>query len=67
MEKAKKTCFVIMPISDQDGYPKGHFTRVYNHIIKPACLAAGFEAIRADDEAKTNYIVIDVIKKIIDS
>ena len=67
MEQTKKTCFVIMPISDQDGYEKGHFTRVYNHLIKPACLNAGFEAIRADDEAKTNYIVIDVIKKIIDS
>lgn len=56
-----------MPISDQDGYEKGHFTRVYQHLIKPACEKAGFKAIRADDEIKTNYIVIDIIKKILDS
>ena len=31
-----KTCFVIMPISDVDGYEKGHFGRVYEYLIKPA-------------------------------
>lgn len=67
IEIAQKTCFIIMPISDQDGYDKGHFTRVYQHLIKPACEKAGFKAIRADDEIKTNYIVIDIIKKILDS
>lgn len=67
MENEKNTCFVIMPISDQDGYEKGHFTRVYQHLIKPACEKAGFKAIRADDEIKTNYIVIDIIKKILES
>lgn len=56
-----------MPISDQDGYDKGHFSRVYQHIIKPACELAGFQPIRADDEVKTNYIVIDIIKKILES
>jgi hypothetical protein len=63
----KKICFIIMPISDQEGYDKGHFKRVYEHIIKPACESAGFKPIRADDEVKTNYIVIDIIKKIIES
>ncbi|OJH11776.1 hypothetical protein FPG87_12670 [Flavobacterium psychrophilum] len=58
---------MIMPISDQDGYEKGHFTRVYQHLIKPACERAGFRPIRADDEVKTNYIVIDIIKKILES
>jgi hypothetical protein len=63
----KKTCFIIMPISDQDGYDKGHFSRVYDYIIKPACEKAGFRPIRADEEAKTNHIVADIIKKILDS
>ena len=27
--EVKKKCFVIMPISDQPGYPDGHFSRVY--------------------------------------
>lgn len=63
----EKKCFIIMPISDQDGYDKGHFHRVYNHLIKPACQKAGFIPIRADEENKTNYIVIDIIRKIIEA
>ena len=62
-----KICFVIMPISDHPDYPPGHFKRVYEYIIKPACQKAGYEAIRADDTVKTNDIVSDIIKKIIDS
>jgi len=65
--KEEKICFVIMPISDQDDYEKGHFARVYQHIIKPACELAGFKPVRADDEVKTNYIVVDIIKKVLDS
>lgn len=67
MEKETKSCFIIMPISDQDGYDKGHFNRVYEHLIKPACIKAGFKPIRADEEVKTNYIVVDIIRKILDS
>jgi len=67
MENQKNKCFIIMPISDQEGYEKGHFNRVYEHLIKPACDKAGFIAIRADEEVKTNYIVVDIIKKILDS
>ena len=60
-----KICFVIMPISDHSDYAPGHFKRVYEYIIKPACQKAGYEAIRADDTVKTNDIVSDIIKKII--
>ena len=35
-EKIKDKCFVIMPISDQGDYPVGHFTKIYEQIIKPA-------------------------------
>lgn len=65
MEKKKK-CFVIMPISDADGYEKGHFGRVYEHLIKPACEQAGFEPIRADDTSKANMIMIDILQKILE-
>lgn len=67
LETPKKTCFVIMPIADAPGYEPGHFKRVYEHIIKPACLRAGFEPIRADDVKNTNDIIIDIIRKIIES
>lgn len=64
-EKPSKTCFVIMPISDVDGYDKGHFTRVYEYIIKPACKNAGFEPIRADDTSKANVIIVDILQQIL--
>lgn len=60
-----KTCFIIMPISDCDPYPIGNFRRVYEYIIKPAVIKAGFLPIRADDILNTNYIAIDVIKRIV--
>lgn len=56
-----------MPISDQEGYDVGHFGRVYEHLIKPACIQAGFIPIRADEQSKTNYIVVDIIKKILEA
>ncbi len=62
-----KSCFVIMPISDTDSYPEGHFKRVYEYIIKPACDRAGFVSIRADDILNTNYIAIDVVRRILTS
>jgi hypothetical protein len=61
-----KKCFVIMPISDCDGYPSGHFKRVYDFLIAPAVKLAGFEPIRADDIMTTNYIALDILKKIIE-
>lgn len=63
----QKTCFVIMPISDVAPYEPGHFRRVYNHIIKPACQRAGIEPIRADDVERTNHIIIDVLRKILEA
>ncbi len=60
-----KKCFVIMPISDSDGYPEGHFRRVYEHLIKPACNDANFIPIRADDITKTNYIVINILRNLV--
>ncbi|OBY36451.1 hypothetical protein PR729_14340 [Providencia rettgeri] len=62
-ETKKKTCFVIMPIADTAGYEHGHFTRVYKHLIKPACERAGFIPIRADDVSSSNMIVVDILKK----
>jgi hypothetical protein len=68
MEQVKKpTCFVIMPISDTPGYEAGHFGRVYEHLLKPAITQAGFNAVRADDTNKTDYIVVGIIQKIVES
>ena len=65
-EKSKK-CFVIMPIADMPGYESNHFARVYKHLIKPALAARGFEVERADDTQESDYIVIGIVQKIIES
>jgi len=63
----KPECFVIMPIADPDGYDKGHFTKVYEDIFKPACETANYKAVRADEVKQTNLIHLDILQKLIDS
>ncbi|HCM5872879.1 TPA: hypothetical protein N3X60_002813 [Klebsiella pneumoniae] len=66
-ENIERTCFVIMPIADMAGYDSRHFDRVYNHLIKPACDTAGFKTVRADEVNNSNLIVLDILKRIVES
>jgi hypothetical protein len=66
-EKNSKECFIIMPISDADGYPAGHFKHVYDNIIGPSCEMAGYQAVRADEIKATNLIHLDILKRLIDT
>lgn len=56
-----------MPISDSSGYEVGHFARVYEHLLKPAIVDAGYFPVRADDTVKTDYIVVNIIRDIVDA
>lgn len=60
-------CFVIMPISTQNGYEEGHFQQVYEDIIKPSIMAAGLLAFRADETKNTNLIQLDILRSVIES
>lgn len=64
---AQPECFVIMPIADPDGYDKGHFSKVYEDIFKPACEKSNFKPVRADEVKQTNLIHLDILQKLIDS
>ena len=64
-EQPLKKCFVIMPISDSDGYEKGHFDRVFDYIVAPACRQAGYEAFRADGTSKANVIIVDILRNVV--
>lgn len=66
-EKEKEKCFVIMPISDPDGYETGHFKRVYEDIFYPAIEISGFIPFRADDSNAASLIQLEILKKLIDS
>lgn len=47
----EKRCFIILPLTEPEGYAKGHFNRVYQYIIVPACRNAGFSPFRMGDPA----------------
>lgn len=63
----KKECFILMPISDVDGYAQGHFKHVYDNIICPSCDMANYQPVRADEIKATNLIHLDILKKLIDA
>lgn len=58
----EKTCFVMMPISDMEGYEIGHFTNVYNQIIAPAARNAGYKPFRADEDYRSRMITTTIIE-----
>lgn len=66
-ETINNDCFIIMPIADPEGYEKGHFKKVYEDILKPACCKANFNPVRADEVKQTNLIHLDILQKLIDS
>lgn len=57
-------CLIIMPNSEPEGYASGHFGRVYDYILLPACRAAGFWPERADGTGESPS---EIIKNIIES
>ncbi len=63
----KEKCFVIMPISDPEGYETGHFKCVYEDILRPAIEAAGYEAFRVDEQKSSNLIQVSIIEEIINA
>jgi hypothetical protein len=62
----EKKCFIILPLNEPDGYPKGHFNRVYQYIIVPACKLAGFSPQRASDPTVLDS-PLDIINLLIES
>lgn len=65
-ENKAKTCFVIMPISDQPKYPAGHFDKIYEQIIVPAVKEAEFEPIRADSNQICDSIMQKILKNLVE-
>lgn len=61
-----KECFVIMPISDPDGYEEGHFRRVYEDIFMPAIDKAGYKPFRADDNNAASMIHLEILNKLLE-
>lgn len=45
----EKKCFILMPPFEPDDYAKGHFNRVFQYIVSPACRQAGCDPLRLGD------------------
>lgn len=63
-EDFNNKCFVIMPISDQPGYPDGHFTKIYEQIFKPAIIDSGLEPYRVDENKLSEPIMVKIFEAI---
>ncbi|CDZ31174.1 Hypothetical protein NGAL_HAMBI490_60530 [Neorhizobium galegae bv. officinalis] len=59
-----KTCFVMMPISDVEGYPVGHFSEVYNQLIRPSVEAAGYKCSLATSTSAAHLIQLEVVTRV---
>jgi hypothetical protein len=59
------SCFIVMPPADATGYSQGHFNRVYDYVIVPACRAAGYWPSRA--ELTTYDNPLNVLNDTVDS
>lgn len=51
-------CLIIMPPTEPSGYPPGHFSRVYDYVIVPACRAAGYWPLRADQSTDSPMVMM---------
>lgn len=63
----EKICLVLMPAYDSSPYETGHFNLVYEYMIKPACIKAGFIAQRLEATYRLNYIGINNLKAVVTS
>lgn len=66
MSEQLKPCFVISPIGEEGTETRSRADKVLKHVIKPAALECGYEAIRADEIADPGLITSQVIQHIID-
>ncbi len=58
----------MMPIADDyEGYERGHFRKVYDSLIKPSIIEAGFTPVRADELTNQENLQTEVIQRLINS
>lgn len=56
-----------MPNGDLDGYPQGHFNRVYEYVIAPACRSASFTPEKLNDSLALSGDLLDAYKTLVES
>lgn len=61
-----KKCFIIMPISTPEGYTENHFKQVYETIIAPTVVKAGYEPYRVDDDRICDSIIDKILRNLVE-
>lgn len=67
MSKEKPECFVMMPVSDIDGYPAGHFGEVFAELIKPACEQTGFKPNLVSENKRSGLIHLEILQGVVNA
>jgi tetratricopeptide (TPR) repeat protein len=62
-----KTCFVIMPFGGGSEEKRKHFLGVYQSIVIPAVMRAGYEASRSDISAEPGNITHAIIRSLLEA
>jgi hypothetical protein len=58
------TCFVAMPIKKTGTAEHEHYRALYDEIVAPICVSAGYDVTRADDIQRAGAITRDIIVRI---
>jgi hypothetical protein len=62
----ERVCFVISPIGDAESETRKRSDQVFKHVIAPAVLELGYQAVRADHISEPGMITSQVIQHIVD-
>jgi tetratricopeptide (TPR) repeat protein len=63
-QRNAREAFVIMPIKAAFSEEHRHFRALYDDVVRPALVAAGYDCVRADDVQKTGAVTRDVIDRL---
>jgi hypothetical protein len=66
-QNKEKNCLVLIPAYDSSPYEIGHFNLVYEYMIKPACIKAGFIAQRLEATYRLNHIGVNNLRDVVTS
>ena len=66
MSEVNNICFFIAPIGDPDSDVRKRSDQILKHIVQPAAMSCGYDAIRADQLSEPGIITTQVIQHIID-
>lgn len=61
------TCFVIMPYGGNDETKKNHYRGVYQSILAPAAIEAGYTPKRSDISGAPGSITLDIVRDLADA